>query len=160
MRRKGRNSMGLANFPSPEIAIKCGIVVIPEPCPEPVCVTMHGCESTLEFDAGYISLNSLGRILKADVTLMNVCPNRRVALAAILSELDCEGHEYQRGIKILTIPAHDSGRCADVTVRCIRFVLPEELSPHGGNGMCHERSFRLRFIANYIDLRFECCTLD
>ena len=62
--------MGLTNFPSPEIAIKCGIVVIPEPCPEPVCVTMHGCESTLEFDAGYISLNSLGRILKADVTLM------------------------------------------------------------------------------------------
>ena len=47
--------MGLANFPSPEIAIKCGIVVIPEPCPEPVCVTMNGCESTLEFDAGYIS---------------------------------------------------------------------------------------------------------
>lgn len=149
-----------ANFPSPEIAIKCGIVVIPEPCPEPVCVTMNGCESTLEFDAGYISLNSLGRILKADVTLMNVCPNRRVALAAILSELDCEGREYQRGIKILTIPAHDSGRCADVTVRCIRFVLPEELSPHGGSGMCHERSFRLRFIANYIDLGFECCTLD
>ena len=160
MPMKGRNSMGLTNFPSPEIAIKCGIVVIPEPCPEPVCVTMNGCESTLEFDAGYISLNSLGRILKADVTLMNVCPNRRVALAAILSELDCEGREYQRGIKILTIPAHDSGRCADVTVRCIRFVLPEELRPHGGSGMCHERSFRLRFIANYIDLGFECCTLD
>ena len=57
MRRKGRNSMGLANFPSPEIAIKCGIVVIPEPCPEPVCVTMHGCESTLEFDQA-ISLST------------------------------------------------------------------------------------------------------
>ena len=39
-------------------------------------------------DAGSVMLSSLGRILQLDVTVKNVCPNKRVALAVILTEVD------------------------------------------------------------------------
>lgn len=37
------------------------------------------------------ALESLGRILQLDVTVKNVCPNKRVALAVILTEVDEHG---------------------------------------------------------------------
>ena len=112
------------DFGDPRIEVDCGNVVIPEPCPVPVHVTLEGCEDEIEIDAGEVLLESLGRILKLDVTIPNVCPGRRVALAVILTEVDDEDNEYRRGMKTLVIPAHDSDGCRDVTVRCIRFVLP------------------------------------
>ena len=48
----------------------------------------------------------MGCIIQMDVTIKNVCPGKRVALAAILTEVDEHGMEYQRGMKALTIPAH------------------------------------------------------
>ncbi|MBQ8238316.1 MAG: VWA domain-containing protein [Oscillospiraceae bacterium] len=149
------------DFGDPEILVNCGDVVIPEPCPLPVSITMEGCEDEIEIDAGDAVLESLGRILKLDVTIPNVCPGRRVALAVILTEEDDEGNEYRRGMKTLVIPAHDGESCRDVTVRCIRFVLPEELDVSGDAGrLCDQRNFRVRFIANYIDAGFTCCTPD
>ena len=142
----------VVNFPSPAIEVDCGTTVIPEPCPEPVELTVDGCEDSVEIDAGEVSLGSLGRIVQLDVTLKNVCPNKRVALAALLFEVDSCDKEQKRGLKILTVPAHNGDGCRDVTVRCIRFVLPEE------NGtLCPTRRLRARFLANYIDNDFECC---
>ena len=89
------------------------------------------------------------------MTLRNVCPLKRVALAAILTELDSQDNEHQRGMKILTIPAHNQPSCRNVTVRCIKFVLPEDEAPLVG--ACNERRFRARFIAHYIDSGFACC---
>ena len=77
-------------------SVDCGIVVLPEKCPEPVTITIEGCEDTLEFDAGDVGLESLGRILKLDVTLKNICPHKRVALAVILTEVDSHGIEHSR----------------------------------------------------------------
>ena len=149
------------DFGDPQIEVNCGTVVIPEPCPVPVNVTMKGCEDEIEIDAGEVLLESLGRILKLDVTIPNVCPKRRVALAVILTEVDDKGEEFRRGMKTLVIPAHDSDGCRDVTVRCIRFVLPEALDVSGDpDRLCDERHFKVRFIANYIDAGFTCCTLD
>ena len=149
------------DFGNPLIEVDCGNVVIPEPCPEPVDVTLEGCQDEIEIDAGVAVLESLGRILKLDVTIPNVCPGRPVALAVILTEVDDEDNEYRRGMKTLVIPAHDGGSCRDVTVRCIRFVLPEELDVTGTpDRLCNERNFRVRFIANYIDTGFTCCTPD
>ena len=114
----------------------------------------------MEYDAGTLALDSLGRMLQLDVTLQRVCPNRRVALAVILSEVDDNGVEYKRGIKTMTIPAHTRATCQDVKLRCIRFVLPEDLDVSGtANGICNARSFRARFIAHYIDHDFDCCDL-
>lgn len=146
-------------FPSPEINVDCGIVVIPESCPVPVEISADGCSDTIEFDAGNIFLESTGRILQLDVTIQNVCPNKRVALAVILNETDPEGNEYRRGMKTVTVPAHTQTSCRDITVRCIKFILPEDLDVSGsGDGLCNERNFNARIFSHYIDSDFECCT--
>jgi hypothetical protein len=146
------------SFPSPEVEVDCDVVVLPEICPEPVDLTVDGCEDSLEFDAGELALESLGCIVQLSVTLQNVCPNKRVALAAILTEVDDQGLEYNRGMKTMVIPAHTREACRDVTVRCIKFVLPESLDVSGPDGaLCNARNFKARFIANYIDTDFACC---
>lgn len=160
-------------FPSPEIEVNCGTVITPEECPAPVNITIDGCEDTVEFDAGDVNLESLGRILKLDVTLNNVCPGKRVALALILTEDDEKGKECPRGMKTLTIPAHNKNGCRDVTVRCIKFVLPKDINTSGcycsigeqcpptvQNSLCRKRHLKVRIIANYIDTNFTCCTVD
>ena len=148
------------DFGDPQIQVTYGTVIIPEPCPVPVDVTIEGCEDEIEIDAGEVLLESLGRVLKLDVTVPNVCPGRRVALAVILTEVDDEDNEFRRGMKTLVIPAHDAPSCRDVVVRCIRFVLPEELDVSGSpDRLCDQRNFKVRFIANYIDAGFTCCTL-
>ncbi len=146
------------SFPSPEIDVDCGVIVTPETCPVPLDIAIDGCESAFEVDAGMLALDSLGRILQVDVTLQRVCPNRRVALAALLNEVDAEGIEHKRGMKIMTIPAHTRANCQDVAVRCIRFVLPGDLDVSGTpGGMCNARNLKLRFIAHYVDHEFGCC---
>lgn len=152
------NEGNKVDFPSPEIFVDCGTDVIPEPCPEPVDITIEGCEDTVEIDAGDLILESLGRILQLDVKLKNICPFKRVALAVILNEVDDKGEEYKRGLKTMVIPAHSGDSCRDVLVRCIKFVLPEDLDVSGsGTGICNERKFKAKFIAHYIDNDFSCC---
>ena len=146
-------------FPSPSVLVECGVVVNPEPCPIPVELSIGGCQDSMVIDMGSTYLESLGRILQLDVTVKNVCPGKRVALAVILTEVDSNGEEYQRGMKTFTIPAHNSPTCRDVLVRCIKFVLPEDLDVSGGNpnAMCNERNFKARFIAHNIDTDYRCC---
>lgn len=147
-------------FPSPNIEVECDIVVNPEGCPVPVDFSIDGCEDSVELDAGSLAVESLGRILMLDVTVRNVCPGKRVALAVIVNELDAQGNEYKRGMKTFVIPAHNRSVCQDVTVRCVKFVLPEELDVAAGSSttICNERRFRARFITHYIDNDFECCS--
>lgn len=150
----------VVSFPSPELEVDCNIIIRPEICPEPVELTVDGCEDTLEFDAGDLGMESLGRIVQLSVTLKNVCPHRRVALAAILTEVDDHGLEYKRGMKTVLVPAHTKESCRDVTVRCIKFVLPESLDVSGSTtSICNARNFKARFIANYIDDDFTCCNM-
>lgn len=147
-------------FPSPTLDVTCEVIVLPEICPEPVELSIDGCEDTLEFDAGELGMESLGRIVQLSVTLQNVCPNRRVALAAILTEVDDQGMEYKRGMKTVLVPAHTQDTCRDVTVRCIKFVLPESLNVSGSTAsICNTRNFKARFIANYVDHDFACCDI-
>ena len=62
---------------------------------------------------------------------------------------------------MVTVPAHTQSSCANVTVRCIKFVLPQSLDVTTATGsICGTRSLRARFIANYIDYDFACCTAD
>lgn len=148
----------VVDFPSPEITVDCGTDVFPEVCPEPVDIKIDGCEDSVEIDAGELGMESLGRILQLSVTLKNVCPHKRVALAAIVTEVSDNGTEYKRGMKIMTIPAHTGDSCRDVTVRCIKFVLPEDIDISGTDkGICRKRCLKARFIAHYIDSGFDCC---
>lgn len=149
-----------AIFPDPVINIDCGEVLVTEPCPQPLDITIDGCEDSLVFDSGDLMMQSAGRILQLSVTLKNVCPGKRVALAAIVTEVDSEGLEYKRGFKTMTIPAHNRNRCRDVKIDCIKFVLPEDLSVgenQDGSSICGDRQFKASFIAHYIDNDFQCC---
>ena len=146
-------------FPAPTVTVDCGTTVFPEPCPVPVELTIDGCEDSVVVDMGDVYLQSLGRIVQLDVTVKNVCPHKRVALAVILTEVDSNGEEFQRGMKTITVPAHSQSSCRDVLVKCIKFVLPEDLDVSGNNAytICNSREFKARFIAHYIDTDFRCC---
>ena len=85
-------------FPDPKVDVDCDIVVNPESCPEPVEISVDGCADSVLIDAGEVQLESLGRIIQLDVTIKNVCPGKRVALAATLTEVDDNGMEYRRCI--------------------------------------------------------------
>lgn len=146
----------VVSFPKPMVSVECDIVVHPEPCPEPVDLTVEGCQDSVLVDLGDVYLESQGRIIQMDVTIQNVCPGKRVALAAILTEVDKDGMEHQRGMKAFTIPAHSAPVCRDVLVKCIKFVVPEDLSVSGGT-MCSPRKFKARFLANNIDTDYRCC---
>lgn len=146
-------------FPDPSVEVDCGIVVYPESCPVPQDLTVNGYSDAVLVDMGDTYLESLGRIIQLDVTVKNVCPGKRVALAAILTEVDDEGTEYQRGMKVMTLPAHNEPTCRDVLVKCIKFVVPEDLDPTDSSAqtMCNQRNFKVRFIAHNIDTDYRCC---
>ena len=118
-----------------------------------------GCADAVTVDLGDTSLESQGRILQLDATIKNVCPGKRVALAVVLTEVDQDGAEHQRGMKAMTIPAHNDPTCRDVLVKCIKFVVPEDLSVSGGDtdAMCSRRRFKARLIAHNIDTDYRCC---
>lgn len=143
-------------FPKPTMSVECDIVVHPDPCPEPVDLTVDGCQDCVVVDAGDVYLGSQGQIIQMNVTIPNVCPGKRVALAAILTEVDQDGMEHQRGMKAFTIPAHSAPVCRDVLVKCIKFVVPEDLNV-SGTAMCSPRKFKARFLANNIDTDYRCC---
>ena len=113
-------------------------------------------------DLGDVYMKSLGRIVQLDVTVKNVCPNKRVALGVILTEVDSKGCEHSRGIKTITIPAHHYPNCRDILVKCIQFVLPEELnvSEENAKGICGRRNLKARFIAHNIDTDYKCCDTE
>ena len=104
-------------FPDPSVTVDCEVVVTPEPCPIPVDLSVSGCEQEVIVDLGETDLGDQGQILQLDTILRNVCPNRRVALAAVLSEVDRCGKEHPRGFKTMTVPAHQKPGCRDVRVR-------------------------------------------
>ena len=149
----------VAVFPEPMVAVECDVVVCAEECPDPVELTLEGCTDSMEVDMGDVYLSSLGSILELSVTIKQVCPRKRVALAVILTEVGKNGAEYQRGMKTMTIPAHNFSRCRDILVKCIRFVLPEDLdvSCCGTPCKCDPRKFKVRLLANTIDTDFRCC---
>lgn len=150
------NEGNLVTFPDPLVSVDCDIVLCPEQCAPPVELTVEGCADAVVADLGQVELRGRGTVLELGVTIRDVCPGKRVALAAILTEVDRNGREHQRGMKTLTVPAHNFPECRDVQVRCIRFVVPEDLSLSGG-AFCAPRRFRVRFLANQIDTDFRCC---
>lgn len=151
------NEQNVVVFPDPMVSVDCGVIVYPEECPEPISIPAEGCNDTVYYDLKDIYMESMGRILQLDMTLKNICPKKRVALCVTLNERDEEGNEEKRGIKMFTIPAHYYDTCRDVEIRCIRFILPEDLSPQGRDTMCGRRTFIARVMANYIDYDFEYC---
>ena len=151
------NETNVAIFPSPTVTVNCGYIVNPEPCPQPVDISMAPCSDFIEFDAGEVCMTGLGRILQLDFTVKNVCPEKRVAVAVFLTEINKNGAEESRGMKTFTLPAHYNEVCKNINVKGVKFVLPEDLSSFTScQTMCRERNFKAKFLANYIDTDFNC----
>ena len=74
-------------------------------------------------------------------------------------DLTVEGMEHQRGMKAMTIPAHSSPMCRDVLVKCIKFVVPEDLCA-SGETMCRPRKFKARFLADNIDTDYRLRNME
>ena len=154
----------VVTFPNPEITVNCcNTDVEPEPCPVPFDLTVSNCEDAQTFDIGEYNLESQGRIIQLDLTLNSVCPDKRVALGVVLTEVDESGTEYQRGMKAMTIPAHSCDSCRPVRVTGIKFVLPDDISVTSGvneQQLCTVRNLKVRTIAHYIDSDFTCGDTD
>ena len=148
-------------FPFPSVEVSCSTVITPEGCPVPVNFSVEGCRDFAVVDLGDVYLESQGRIVELNMTIKNVCPHKRVALAVILSEVDCHGTEHRRGLKTFSIPAHGASSCRDVLVKCIRFILPEDNAAPStcstDSSLCRTRNLKARIMAHYIDTDYDCC---
>ncbi len=150
------NEGNIASFPNPLIEIECGDIIVEE-CPDPIDITIAGCNEYVEYDLGDIYLDSTGRILDLSLNLKSICPNKRVALAVIITEKDESDIEYRRGMKIMTIPAHQHSTCRDIKVTGIRFILPDDISlAELDDTLCEERRFVIRTMSHYVDSGFVC----
>ena len=65
----------------------------------------------------------------------------------IANEVDENGIEHKRGLKTMTIPAHTRENCQDILVKCVKFILPEDLDVSDTTtSICNERNLKARFI--------------
>ena len=149
---------GTLCFPNPQVEI-CRRE--PEPgdfCPEPVCIRGESCRDRICGIPVDTCLSGLGRIVEVQATVRDVCPNKALAVAVILTETDPEGKEHNRGMKVFEVPPREGTDCADVTLNCIQFVVPESVRTWDCcKNLCGQRSFRARVLANYLDTDFSCC---
>lgn len=66
-----------------------------------------------------------------------------------IDELDDEGNAYKRGLKMFAVPAHTQSSCRDISVRCVKFVLPEDPDVSDTMSMCNRRNLRVKVFASY-----------
>lgn len=115
--------------------------------------SMDHCTDTMSCELDGMELEHRGRIVELNVRLRSVCPGKRTALGILLYETDENGRSEPRGMKTLTVPSHNEAHPCDITVRRIRFVLPEDLR------LCPEgeaRRFAVHTAAHYIDADASC----
>lgn len=148
---------GTASFPDTEIVVNCGDIIITDDCPEPIETASQSCNEIITIEAGEITTDLTGRIAEISATIKNVCPGRRVAFAAVLTEVDDDGIEYPRGMRTITIPAHSFPECRDIRITGVKLVIPGDIDEIAILP-CAERNFRTRIYLNYIDSGYICET--
>lgn len=143
---------------SPSITIRppCKIPIQPQPCPVPATFAMDSCQDSVVVDLQDVGMTALGRIIHLNLTLKQICPGKKVAVAVLLTEIRPGKGEFSRGMKFFTVPAHDHPGCVDVILRCIPFVVPEDNCTPCGCSLCGKRLFNARVMANYLDTDYMC----
>ena len=109
--------------------------------------TFERCDDTLTCNLDDVQMEPSGKMLDLSTCLRNVCPGKRTALAVTLHEKDDNDVEYARGVRMMTIPAHNESCSRDILVEHIRFVLPDDNSVSSTG----QRRFVARTIAHYVD---------
>lgn len=151
------NEGSIVSFPDPRIQVDCDLKRCIECVGPRAEAVIDGCQDAIVYDLGDVDLDSTGRIAQIHLTLKNICPGKKVALAILLNEVDDQGNEIKIGMKTMTIPAHNSLTCRDIELRCIRFVLPEDdgIIPCRSKPICGSRVLVARTVAHYIGYDFE-----
>ena len=127
-------------------------------CPE-MKFRVDACRECTDVSLCDAGMTDLGRLIRLDLRVRDVCPGKRVAVAVILTEEGPCGEEKPMGMKTFTIPAHNGEICRDVRLNCIEFVAPEEKGRCGCGSLCRTRKFKARVVANYLDTDYvRCCT--
>lgn len=116
-------------------------------CSSPI--TVAKCDAVTDFSID-TTIKCSGRILKLTVNIKNVCPGRKIALAAFITEND-----VLKGVRFKEVTSGGTvgDSCKDVTaVMC--FVLPDSVA------CADARTLKAHVIANYEDLgndTIPCC---
>lgn len=87
-----------------------------------------------------VDLKCLGRILRLNVTINKVCPNRCVAVGILIFE----GSQL-KAVKVKEVNTCGATTCAPVSAGQFCFVFKEE-------DLCRRRTFRVKAIAHYTDI--------
>lgn len=106
---------------------------------------IDGCCEQINRDLGPINITNQGQIINVSLTLRNACPNRKIAIAITLVEIDQCCHEHQKAFRVFEVQT-PSTPCGNLKVNNLRFALPVENS-------CQKRRFRFLITANYTDTR-------
>lgn len=144
-------------FPNPRIEIRGSAPCPGEDCSCPIEIPGEPCEDLIMGKPAEACISGLGRIVNVSAVIKNVCPGKALGVAVYLTEVDDCGKEQDRGLKIFRIPAQEGETCKDVTLNCIRFVVPEGEETCQCGSLCRKRNFRARILANYLDTDFKCC---
>lgn len=118
-------------------------------------ISIDGCSNSVACSIVNARPDDQGRMIEIGVRVRRVCPGKRTALGILLHELDENDAEYLRGMKTMTLPAHNEQSPRDIVVDGIRFVLPEDVSlaSEGSGGV---RRLRIRTHVHYMDADDSC----
>ena len=120
-------------------------------CPEPVEVTMDGCQDFVLGGPGDTYLQSQGRILEVRATLHSVPRKAGGPGRAAFGGGRKKGSEHPLGMKTVTVPVHHCRPAGMFLVQGIRFILPEDLNVSGTPGkLCTPRNLRVRLFSHYV----------
>ena len=150
---------GELDFPAITLDVDCdSIIVNPDECGTATSFQVDGCADSTVINGNDTTIKDLGRIVQVDVPIKNVCPNKRLAVGVILTEIDSGNIEHNRGMKTLLIPPIESTKCENIIIKCVSFVVPEALDTTGNvDALCNSRDFKARVLVNYVDTDFVCC---
>ena len=150
---------GELDFPAITLDVDCdSIIVNPDECGTATSFQVDGCADSTVINGNDTTIKDLGRIVQVDVPIKNVCPNKRLAVGVILTEIDSGNIEHNRGMKTLLIPPIESTKCENIIIKCVSFVVPEALDTTGNvDALCNSRDFKARVLVNYVDTDIVCC---
>lgn len=140
-----------------EVQVKQTGTIEIEECPIEHTFTIRSCKDAKVYTIDEVELESLGRIATINLVIKNVCPNKRLAAAIVLTETTNPYHEFPRGTKVFTIPAHNQPTCIDMHVNNIKFALPENVEECDNyTSICRDRNFTVKTFVHYIDTDYAC----
>lgn len=93
-------------------------------------------------NGSHIGIVSFSDTASQDTQLITSVADLNAAVNALTANgFTNHADAFEKAMKTMTIPAHSGDSCRDVTVRCIKFVLPEDLDVSGtSNGICNKKA--------------------